>query len=114
MTGNVWAMPLKGDGPNEAQVKIAEVTTSIDVQSRFTTAMGSLPIRSGVDSSGYNACAKAGASAIEDGNSVSALMIPFSPEKVGALGAEMKVLWANPDATADDYVKAVAGVLENY
>ena len=41
-------------------------------------------------------------------------MIPFSPEKVGALGAELKVLWAKPDAKPDDYVKAVAGVLEKY
>ena len=75
---------------------------------------GSLPIRTGVDASGYNACAAAGASAIEKGNSVAALMIPFSPEKVGALGAELKVLWAKPDAKPDDYVTAVAGVLEKY
>ena len=114
VTGDVFVMPLKGDGANEAQSTIAGLVTSVDVQSAFTTKMGSLPIRSGVDSSGYNACAQAGAAAIAEGNSVSALMIPFTPEKVGALGAELKVLWANPGATADDYVEAVAGVLENY
>ncbi len=114
VTGDVWAMPLKGDGLNDAQAKIASLTTSVEVQAQFTTTMGSLPIRSGVDTSGYNACAAAGAGAIETGNSVSALMIPFSPEKVGALGSELKVLWANPDATADDYVEAVARVLEEY
>ncbi len=114
VNGDVWAMPVKGSGLTEAQQKIAELTTSVEVQTKFTTAMGSLPIRSGVDASDYNACAAAGASAIEEGNSVSALMIPFTPEKVGALGAELKVLWANPDATPEDYVEAVAGVLENY
>jgi glucose/mannose transport system substrate-binding protein len=114
VTGDVFVMPLKGEGANEAQTKIAELVTSVDVQSAFTTKMGSLPIRSGVDSSGYNACAKAGAAAISEGNSVSALMIPFTPEKVGALGAELKVLWANPKATPDEYVEAIAGVLENY
>jgi glucose/mannose transport system substrate-binding protein len=76
--------------------------------------MGSLPIRSGVDSSGYNGCATVGAAAIANGNSVSALMVPFSPERIGALGSELKVLWADPDATADDYVEAVARVLEEY
>ncbi|MGZ2487800.1 glucose/mannose transport system substrate-binding protein [Rhizobium pisi] len=114
VNGDVWAMPIKGGSLSEVQKKLAELTISVDVQSKFTTAMGSLPIRSGVDASGYNACAAAGASAIEKRNSVSALMIPFSPEKVGALGAELKVLWAKPDAKTDDYVKAVAGVLEKY
>ncbi|MEJ2034945.1 MAG: ABC transporter substrate-binding protein [Maritimibacter sp.] len=114
VTGDVWVMPLKGDGLTEAQTSIADLTTSVDVQAGFTTKMGSLPIRSGVDSSSYNACAKAGAAAIADGNSVSALMIPFTPEKVGALGAALKVLWVNPDASAADYVDAIAGVLESY
>lgn len=114
VTGDVFAMPAKSDELNQAQKKIAELVTSVEVQTKFTTAMGSLPIRSGVDASGYNACAAAGASAIEKGNSVSALMIPFTPEKVGALGAELKVLWAKPDATADDYVSAVADILEKY
>jgi glucose/mannose transport system substrate-binding protein len=76
--------------------------------------MGSLPVRSGVDTSKFNACAAAGAKAISDGNSVMALFINFSPEKLGALGSELKVLWVNPDATADDYVETVAGILENY
>lgn len=114
VTGDVWVLPVKGEGLTEAQTKIAELTTSLDVQAAFTTKMGSLPIRSGVDASGYNGCATAGAAAIADGNSVSALMVPFSPERVGALGSELKVLWANPDATADDYVEAVARVLEEY
>lgn len=114
VSGDVWVMPVKGEGLTEAQAKIAELTTSLDVQADFTTKMGSLPIRSGVDASQYNACATAGAAAIADGNSVSALMVPFSPERVGALGAEMKVLWANTNATADDYVDAVTRVLEEY
>ncbi len=114
VNGDVWAMPVKGDNLTEAQKKLAELTTSLEVQSKFTTAMGSLPIRAGVDASGYNACAAAGASTIEKGNSVAALMISFSPEKVGALGAELKVLWAKPDAKPDDYVTAIAAVLEKY
>lgn len=114
VTGDVWVLPVKGDALTEAQTKIAELTTSLDVQAAFTTKMGSLPIRSGVDSSGYNGCATAGAAAIASGNSVSALMVPFSPERIGALGSELKVLWADPDATADDYVEAVARVLEEY
>lgn len=114
VAGDVWAMPAKGDGLTEAQVKLAEVTTSVEVQAEFTSTMGSLPVRSGVDTSGFNACAAAGAGAIAEGNSVMALFINFSPEKLGALGSELKVLWVDTDATADDYVEAVAGVLESY
>ena len=114
VNGDIWVMPSTDGELSEAQAKIATLTTSIAVQSAFTTAMGSLPIRSGVDTSNYNACAAAGAAAIETGNSVSALMIPFSPEKIGALGAELKVLWVDSAATPDDYVAAVAGVLESY
>jgi len=99
---DVWAMPAKGDGLTEAQIKLAEVTTSVEVQAQFTSTMGSLPVRSGVDTSGFNACAAAGAEAISQGNSVMALFIDFSPEKLGALGSELKVLWVDPDATADD------------
>tara|TARA_R110002126_G_scaffold5677_7_gene30452 strand:+ start:1134 stop:2360 length:1227 start_codon:yes stop_codon:yes gene_type:complete len=114
VAGDVWAMPAKGDGLTEAQAKLAEVTTSVEVQAEFTSTMGSLPVRSGVDTSKFNACAAAGAKAISDGNSVMALFINFSPEKLGALGSELKVLWVDPDATADDYVETVAGILENY
>ena len=114
VNGDIWVMPSTDGELSEAQAKIATLTTAIAVQSAFTTAMGSLPIRSGVDTSNYNACAAAGAAAIETGNSVSALMIPFSPEKIGALGAELKVLWVDSAATPDDYVAAVAGVLESY
>ncbi|NIZ12291.1 ABC transporter substrate-binding protein [Phaeobacter sp. HF9A] len=114
VAGDIWAMPAKGDGLTEAQVKLAEVTTSVEVQAAFTAAMGSLPVRSGVDTSGFNACAAAGAASIAEGNSVMALFINFSPEKLGALGSELKVLWVNSDATADDYVETIAGVLENY
>ncbi len=114
VAGDIWAMPAKGGDLTEAQVKLAEVTTSPEVQADFTSIMGSLPVRSGVDTSGFNACAAAGAKAISDGNSVMALFINFSPEKLGALGSELKVLWVDPDATADDYVEIIAGVLENY
>lgn len=114
VAGDVWAMPSKGDALTEAQTKLAEVTTSVAVQAEFTSTMGSLPVRSGVDTSGFNACAAAGAKAISDGNSVMALFIDFSPEKLGALGSELKVLWVDEEATADDYVETVAGILESY
>ncbi len=105
---------LKTDDPNQdaAQKLLAEVVMDPAVQVEFSLNKGSIPSRTDVDKSKFDACTQKGMSFLSEGKIVPEHAITITPEQVGALTDFVGEFWANPSADIDASAAQLAAIFE--
>jgi glucose/mannose transport system substrate-binding protein len=114
VAGDVFVFP-KSDKPDtiKAQTLLATVMTSPAAQIAFSARKGSIPIRSDVDASSLDICAKQGIEIMKDKSRQlpnPEMLIP--PDIQGALQDVITNFW-NKNESADDAQKAFASALKS-
>jgi len=114
VAGDVFVFP-KTDNPNaiKAQLLLATVMTSPAAQVAFSAKKGSIPIRSDVDASSLDICAKEGIAIMQD----KSRQLPnpemlLTPDLQGALQDVVTNFW-NKNQSVDDAQQAFASALTN-
>lgn len=102
--GDAFYFP-KVDDPEiaEAQMRMASMMMSKEVQVSFNLAKGSLPVRGDVDLDEANACMKKGLAILENPDNI----LPsndqtFSPDTQGQIEDLVSEFWSDPDMTPAD------------
>ena len=105
---------LKTNDPNQdaAQKLLAEVVMDPAVQVDFSLNKGSIPVRTDVDKSKFDACTQKGMAFLADGKIVPEHAITTTPEQVGALTDFIGEFWANPSADIDASAAQFAAIFE--
>ena len=102
--GDAFYFP-KSDDPEttEAQLRMASMMMSKEVQVAFNLAKGSLPIRGDIDLAAANGCMKKGLAILEDdSNILPSGDMTFSPDTIGQVEDLTAEFWADPDMTPAD------------
>jgi len=105
---------LKTNDPNQdaAQKLLAEVVMDPAVQVDFSLNKGSIPVRTDVDKSKFDACTQKGMAFLADGKIVPEHAITTTPEQVGALTDFIGEFWANPSTDIDASAAQFAAIFE--
>ncbi|WP_283192759.1 ABC transporter substrate-binding protein [Rhizobium sp. AN80A] len=105
---------LKTNDPNQdaAQKLLAEVVMDPAVQVDFSLNKGSIPVRTDVDKSKFDACTQKGMAFLADSKIVPEHAITTTPEQVGALTDFIGEFWANPSADIDASAAQFAAIFE--
>ncbi|MEX6508395.1 ABC transporter substrate-binding protein [Jiella sp. M17.18] len=114
--GDVFVFP-KVDDPakKKAQDLLAETMISPEAQIAFNRAKGSMPIRSDVDTSSFDACAQKGLKLLHDKDrQVPVFDILISASLVGAVDDVLTQFWNNPDAKPDAVVNGFVDAFQMY
>lgn len=102
--GDAFYFPKSDDAEvAEAQMRMASMMMSAEIQVSFNLVKGSLPVRGDVNLDDANACMKKGLAILEDENNV----LPsgdqeFSPDTQGQLEDLVIEFWADPDMDPAD------------
>ena len=101
--GDAFYFP-KLDDPEKtkAQLELASLMLSKEVQVNFNLKKGSLPVRGDVDLSAANDCMKKGLQILADGNTLPSNDQQLSPDTVGQLEDLMVEFWADTSMSAED------------
>ena len=102
--GDAFYFPVSDDPETtEAQLRMASMMMSKEVQVGFNLAKGSLPIRGDIDLAAANACMQKGLAILEDDSNI----LPsgdqtFSPDTVGQVEDLIAEFWADLDMAPAD------------
>jgi len=101
--GDAFYFP-KLDDPEKtkAQLELASLMLSKEVQVNFNLKKGSLPVRGDVDLSAANDCMKKGLQILADGNTLPSNDQTLSPDTVGQLEDLMVEFWADTSMSAEE------------
>lgn len=102
--GDAFYFPKIDDAETtEAQLRMASMMMSKEVQVGFNLAKGSLPVRADVNLDDANACMKKGLAILEDpANILPSSDQTFSPDTQGQLEDLIVEFWSDPDMSAAD------------
>lgn len=95
-----------------AQKLLAEVVMDPAVQVDFSLNKGSIPVRTDVDKSKFDACTQKGMAFLSEGKIVPEHAITTTPEQVGALTDFIGEFWANPSVDIDASAAQFAAIFE--
>ena len=110
--GDVFVFPKNKNAGNEAaQMKLAEMMISPAMQVSFNNKKGSIPIRTDVNLSGVDSCAKAGLAAIKEKRLLESVQELLNPDAQGAFDDAVSKFW-NSNQSVDEGVKAMAAALK--
>lgn len=109
--GDAFGYP-KLEGAEAAQKLMAEVVMDPKVQVAFSLNKGSMPIRTDVDKSQFDACTQKGLAMLDAGTIVPEHAITITPEKVGLLTDFVGEFFNTPDADIDEAMEHFAEVFE--
>jgi glucose/mannose transport system substrate-binding protein len=103
----------KIDKPEQqaAQKLMAEVVLDPKVQVEFSLKKGSIPVRTDVDTSKLDACAKTGLEMLSAGKIAPDHAIVLSPNNAGTLTDLIGEYWSDPTIKPDDMVKRFTDML---
>lgn len=109
ISGDVFVFPKTSDKSTiEAQRKLATVFTAPATQIAFNNKKGSIPIRTDVDATEMDACARIGIEAMKDrSRQIGDPQTMITPDKAGAVQDVLTKFW-NSSQSIDDAVKAFA------
>ena len=113
MGGDVFVLPKRGGGAaTEAQNLLARTMLDPATQIAFNEKKGSIPVRTDVDVSGMDACARRGAELVRDeANQIPSVNFHVSADTVGALQDTITSYFNDPSATAEDFASDFASVI---
>lgn len=112
--GDVFVFP-KTDEPAKkaAQDLLVETMISKDAQVAFNLAKGSMPVRSDVDTSAFDACAKKGLELLRsEGSQAPVFEILVSASLAGSVDDVVTQFWNNPSAEPDDVIEGFVNAFE--
>ncbi len=113
MGGDVFVFPKIGGGAaTEAQTLLAKTLLDPATQIAFNEKKGSIPVRTDVDVSSMDACARRGAELVKDpANQIPSVNFHVSADTVGALQDTITSYFNDPSATAEDFAADFASVM---
>ncbi|UIJ73138.1 ABC transporter substrate-binding protein [Aurantimonas sp. HBX-1] len=112
--GDVFVFPAVTDEAQlAAQDLLARTMLAPETQVAFNLAKGSMPVRTDVDTSAFDACAQKGIALLKDPESqVPVFDILLSAGLVGSLDDVITQFWNNPAATPDQFVEGFVSAFE--
>ena len=112
--GDAFYFP-KLDDPEKtkAQMELASLMLSKEVQVSFNLKKGSLPVRGDVDLSTANDCMRQGLEILASGNILLDSNQALSPDTTGQLKDLMVEFWASSDMSAAEAQKSYAKIISN-
>lgn len=103
--GDVIVFPKsKKAADAKAQDLLAHVLLEPETQIAFNNKKGSVPVRSDVDTSSMDVCAKDGVALLAAGDYVPGADLLISPDMSGSFNDLIAAFWADKSQTADDFV----------
>lgn len=109
--GDAFYFPKNDDAEIEAaQLELASLMLSKEVQVAFNLNKGSLPVRGDVDLSAANDCMKKGLKILADGNTMPSGDQLLTPDTVGQIEDLMTQFWSS-DMSAADAQAAYAAII---
>lgn len=114
MGGDMIVMPKTGNaGQDAAQKLLAKTLMSADAQLKFNAKKGSLPIRTDIDLSGLDDCARKGAGYMKDpANQQPNVDMLISADLLGSLDDIISAYWNTPAMQADEFAKKFAAAMK--
>ena len=110
--GDVFVFPKTDKADSlAAQKKLAELMISPAGQVAFNNKKGSIPVRSDVDLSGVDDCAKAGIAAVKEGRLMESDNAMLSPDAKGAFEDGISKFF-NSDMSVDDALKVLQAAVK--
>lgn len=95
-----------------AQRLLAQVVMDKDVQIEFSLKKGSIPVRTDVDTSKLDVCAKKGVELLKEGKVVPDHVLVLTPNNVGTLGDLIGEFWSDAKMKNEDMVERFIEVLK--
>lgn len=113
--GDIFLFPKQGDADvEEAQLQMASMMVSPQVQALFNNAKGSMPIRGDVDMSLADSCMQKGLAIIEDEANISTDAQRWLTEDTnGQMNDLIAQFWADDSMSIEDAVNSYVSILEN-
>jgi glucose/mannose transport system substrate-binding protein len=113
--GDVFVFPKTSDaGQVKAQEMLATVMLAPDTQVLFNKEKGSMPVRTDVDTSALDACAKKGLGLLADpARQVPVVDMLLTADVVGPLDDVITGFWNDKNATADEFIAKFASTLKS-
>ena len=100
--GDAFYFPLVDDAETKAaQLELAALLVSPEVQVDFNLKKGSLPVRGDIDLSAANACMQQGLEILASGNILPSGDIALSPDTLGQIENVLTQFWATDMSAAD-------------
>lgn len=100
--GDAFYFPVNKDPEvTAAQLELAALLMSPEVQVSFNLAKGSLPVRGDIDMSSANACMQKGLEILADGNILPSGDMAFSPDTSTQIEELMAEFWTSSMSAAD-------------
>ena len=110
--GDAFYFPKSDDAETEAaQLELASLMLSKEVQVNFNLKKGSLPVRGDVDLSAANDCMKKGLAILAQGNILPDGNQTLSPDTQGQLEDLMTEFWADESISAEDAQARYAAII---
>lgn len=112
--GDAFYFPNNDDPEvTAAQLELASILISPEVQVDFNLAKGSLPVRGDIDLSAANDCMKKGLEILAAGNILPDGNQTLSPDTSGQIEDLMVEFWNDPSYSAEDAQAAYAEIIAN-
>jgi glucose/mannose transport system substrate-binding protein len=112
--GDAFYFPKIDDPEIEAaQLELASLMLSKEVQVAFNLKKGSLPVRGDVDLAAANDCMKKGLAILADGNILPDGNQTLTPDTQGQIEDLMTEFWSDPSYSAEDAQKRYAEIIAN-
>lgn len=113
--GDVFVFPKTADAAQvKAQTLLASVMLAPDTQVLFNKEKGSMPVRTDVDTSQLDSCAKKGLALLADTtHQVPVVDMLLTADVVGALDDVITNFWNDKAASPDDFIARFASTLKS-
>lgn len=112
--GDAFYFPINEDPEvTAAQLDLASILISPEVQVAFNLAKGSLPVRGDIDMSSANDCMQKGLEILAAGNILPDGNQTLSPDTSGQIEDLMVEFWNDPGFSAEDAQAAYAEIIAN-
>jgi glucose/mannose transport system substrate-binding protein len=112
--GDAFYFPVNEDPEiTAAQLRLASLLISPEVQVAFNLAKGSLPVRGDIDMSAANDCMKKGLAILASGNILPDGNMTLSPDTSGQIEDLMVEFWNDPNMSAAEAQARYAQIIAN-
>jgi glucose/mannose transport system substrate-binding protein len=112
--GDAFYFPKNDDPEIEAaQLELASLMLSKEVQVAFNLKKGSLPVRGDVDLAAANDCMQKGLAILADGNILPDGNQTLSPDTQGQMEDLMTEFWSSDDMSAEEAQARYAEIIAN-
>jgi len=110
--GDAFYFPKQKDAEIEAaQLELASLMLSKEVQVNFNLKKGSLPVRGDVDLATANDCMKQGLEILAAGDVLPSVDQTFTPDTTGQIDDLMVEFWSSTDVSAEEAQKRFADII---